>query len=72
MDNKAAIIPQQQSKCAVFVVPIGREHEWLFCSEEGQFQVCSINSIIDYLIILLNIFIVSRECRISAIDYCST
>lgn len=39
VDNKAAQIPQQQSKCAVFVVPIGREHEWLFSSEEGQFQV---------------------------------
>jgi hypothetical protein len=39
VDNKAANIPQTQSKCAVFVVPIGREHEWMFSNEEGQFQV---------------------------------
>ncbi|MCO5595473.1 hypothetical protein L7F22_049516 [Adiantum nelumboides] len=28
-----------QYKCAVFLVPKGRRHEWLFSSEEGQWQV---------------------------------
>ncbi|KAG6550172.1 hypothetical protein Mapa_008129 [Marchantia paleacea] len=37
MDAKEDIIPEY--RCAVFLVPKGRAHEWLFSSVEGQWQV---------------------------------
>eukprot|EP00026_Physarum_polycephalum_P003144 Phypoly_transcript_03153.p1 GENE.Phypoly_transcript_03153~~Phypoly_transcript_03153.p1 ORF type:complete len:779 (+),score=240.35 Phypoly_transcript_03153:50-2338(+) len=54
VDNKAANIPQTQSKCAVFVVPIGREHEWLFSNEEGQFQLAESAGFQRLIIVALN------------------
>ncbi|DBB16766.1 TPA: hypothetical protein ACH3X3_015005 [Trebouxia sp. C0006] len=39
LDVGAAAAKQAVRDCAVFIVPQGREHEWLFSSPEGQGQV---------------------------------
>ncbi|KAL3138414.1 hypothetical protein ABBQ32_006209 [Trebouxia sp. C0010 RCD-2024] len=39
LDVDAATAKQAVRDCAVFIVPQGREHEWLFTSPEGQGQV---------------------------------
>lgn len=49
LDVDAAAAKQAVRDCAVFIVPQGREHEWLFSSPEGQGQVaqgCSAKRVI--------------------------
>ncbi|DBB00023.1 TPA: hypothetical protein ACH3X1_013883 [Trebouxia sp. C0004] len=49
LDVDAAATQRAVHDCAVFIVPQGREHEWLFSSPEGQGQVaqgCSAKRVI--------------------------
>lgn len=49
LDVDAAAAQRAVRDCAVFIVPQGREHEWLFSSPEGQGQVahgCSAKRVI--------------------------
>jgi hypothetical protein len=41
-------------RCAVFLVPQGREHEWLFASEEGQWQLVEQASAARLILVTLN------------------
>lgn len=43
-----------QYKCAVFLVPKGRRHEWLFSSEEGQWQVVESANASRLIMVFLN------------------
>ncbi|GBG81413.1 hypothetical protein CBR_g32089 [Chara braunii] len=41
-------------RCAVFLVPQGREHEWLFSSEEGQWQLVERAGAARLILVVLN------------------
>mmetsp|Transcript_694 Transcript_694/g.2107 ORF Transcript_694/g.2107 Transcript_694/m.2107 type:complete len:751 (-) Transcript_694:1806-4058(-) len=38
-------LARQKLRCGVFLVPQGREHEWMFSSEEGQLKIATSNGI---------------------------
>lgn len=46
--------PARAHRCAVFLVPQGREHEWLFASEEGQWQLVEQASAARLILVTLN------------------